>query len=74
MPWFAIVFNRDCGKGQDPDPQQHWKEGDLYSVGTVVNKTTLPSHFDVVEVDGPQNGRTWNPTTRSFISTSSDAI
>jgi hypothetical protein len=66
-PWYAIVFNRDRQPGAEPDHGQHWTRGDLYSVGTVVDRPALPDWFDVIEIDGPPGDRLWDVGRRAFV-------
>lgn len=76
MAYFAIVFNVDRGLHETPDASdarkgirgQAWRKGDLYSTGSVIDAATLPTYFDVVELDGPPAPETvWDRTTRQFM-------
>ena len=61
------VHGKHRAADDDSDRKQHWKAGDLYSVGTVIDRSKLPAHLEVIEIDGPQNGRQWNAEQRRFV-------
>ena len=73
---YAIVFKKAFETGDhwnhlapmdDPDRKQHWKVGDLYSVGTVL-PDILPYHFEAIELSAPpMPGDTWDVDHRCFV-------
>lgn len=76
MPTYAIYFVKEFQPGEhwrqdakadDSDRRQHWRVGDLWSVGTSV-ANPLPAHFAAKEIPPPQPGDVWDPATRVFVS------
>jgi hypothetical protein len=75
MAYYAVVFTKDFAPGEhwdenaredDSDRKQHWKKGQLYSVGSSVG--SLPSHLEVIELDGPpEAGDTWDVERKCFV-------
>lgn len=66
--WYAIVFNQDRPIGVSPDLDQNWYKGQLYSTGTVVDRTSIPDFFDVVELAAkPGDDEQWDVELQQFI-------
>lgn len=73
---YAIVFDKEFPPGdhwrhdapdEDSDRKQHWKVGDLYSVGTVL-PAKLPFHFKAIELDAPPGpDDTWDREHRCYV-------
>lgn len=73
---YAIVFKKEFEPGDhwdhkapehDSDRKQHWKKGDLWSVGTVI-ADPLPFHLEAIELSAPpEPGDTWDREHRCFI-------
>lgn len=75
---FAVYFTKEFKPGEHwllgterekdihpSDLKQHWKKGQLYSMGSA-RPTELPSHFSYVEIPEPLPGQLWNSDTLSF--------
>lgn len=72
---FAIVFKKDFEPGDhwdvkapedDADRKQHWRAGDLYSIGTVV-AAKLPFHLEAIPLEAPpESGDTWDREARCY--------
>ena len=57
---------RHRARPDDPDRTQHWKAGDLYSTGTVIDK--LPDHLEAIEfAEAPAPGSVWDAVSRTFV-------
>lgn len=49
----------------DADRKQHWRTGDLYSVGTVL-ADPLPGHLKAIQIPEPQPGQVWDRQRARF--------